>query len=159
MRETGQNREAWQTVGKASRIMLMGEYQYNMDLKGRVTIPAKFREDLGDKFYVTKGLDGCLFVLSAGQWQRLMEKVAGLPVAQGKAVQRYFIPGAAEAEPDKQGRVLIPQSLRDHAGLSKDVTVIGMATRAEIWDTQRWKEYNEKETDENIEAIMTMLEV
>ena len=138
--------------------MLMGEYQHNMDLKGRVTIPSKFREDLGDKFYVSRGLDGCLFVLSCEQWERLVEKVSAIPMAQGKAIQRYFFSGAAEVEPDKQGRVLIPQNLRDHAGLEKDVTVIGAATRAEIWDTARWNAYNESQTDENVEAAMNLLD-
>ncbi len=138
--------------------MLMGEYQHNMDLKGRVTVPSKFREDLGDKFYVSKGLDGCLFVLSSQQWERLVEKVSAIPMAQGKAIQRYFFSGAAEVEPDKQGRILIPQNLRDHAGLEKDVTVIGAATRAEIWDTARWNAYNDSQTDEAVEASMSFLE-
>ncbi len=135
--------------------MLMGEYQHNMDLKGRVTVPSKFREDLGDKFYVSKGLDGCLFVLSSEQWERLVEKVSAIPMAQGKAIQRYFFSGAAEVEP---GRILIPQNLRDHAGLEKDVTVIGAATRAEIWDTARWNAYNDSQTDEAVEASMSFLE-
>ena len=138
--------------------MLTGEYQHNMDLKGRVTIPSKFRDDLGDKFYVCKGLDGCLFVLSQEQWDRLVEKVAAIRGAQGKASQRYFFSGAAEVAPDKQGRVLIPQNLRDHAGLEKDVTVIGAAVRAEIWDTARWNEYNQSQTDEAIEASMALLD-
>ena len=123
-----------------------------------MTIPSKFRDDLGDKFYVCKGLDGCLFVLSQEQWDRLVEKVAAIPLAQGKAIQRYFFSGAAEVEPDKQGRVLIPQNLRDHAGLEKDVTVIGAAVRAEIWDTARWNEYNLSQTDEAIEASLDLLD-
>ena len=137
---------------------MIGEYQHNIDSKGRVIVPVKFREDLGECFYVTKGLDGCLFVLSQEQWDRLVEKVAAIPLAQGKAIQRYFFSGAAEVEPDKQGRVLIPQNLRDHAGLEKDVTVIGAAVRAEIWDTARWNEYNQSQTDEAIEASMALLD-
>lgn len=137
--------------------MLTGEYQHNMDQKGRVTVPSKFREDLGDKFYVCKGLDGCLFVLSSSQWDNLMEKVAAMPMAQGKGIQRYFFSGAAEVEPDKQGRILIPQNLRDHAGLEKDVTVIGAAVRAEIWDTARWNAYNASQTEEEIEASMALM--
>ena len=86
--------------------MLTGEYQHNMDLKGRVTVPSKFREDLGDTFYVCKGLDGCLFLLSRQQWDKLVEKVSAIPLAQGKGIQRYFFSGAAEVEPDKQGRIL-----------------------------------------------------
>lgn len=138
--------------------MLTGEYQHNMDQKGRVTVPSKFREDLGDKFYVCRGLDGCLFLLSQSQWDSLVEKVAAIPLAQGKGIQRYFFSGAAEVEPDKQGRILIPQNLRDHAGLARDVTVIGAAVRAEIWDTARWAAYNESQTDEAIEASMNLLD-
>ncbi len=138
--------------------MLSGEYQHNMDAKGRVTIPSKFREDLGDKFYVCKGLDGCLFVLSTGQWDRFVEKLSALPMAQAKGVQRYFFSGAAEVEPDKQGRILLPQNLRTHAGLEKDVTVIGTGERAEIWDSAKWMQYNEEQTEESIADTMTLLE-
>lgn len=137
--------------------MLTGEHRHNMDPKGRVTVPSKFREDLGDKFYVCKGLDGCLFVLSAAQWDTLLEKVKAMPLAQGKGIQRYFFSGAAEVEPDKQGRILIPPSLRAHAGLEKDVTVIGAAVRAEIWDTARWEAYCAQQTDEDIESSMNLL--
>ena len=139
--------------------MLTGEYQHNMDLKGRVTIPSKFRDDLGDKFYVCKGLDGCLFVLSQEQWDRLVEKVAAIPLAQGKAIQRYFFSGAAEVEPDKQGRVLIPQNLRDHAGLEKDVTVIGVGATAEIWDSERWNAFNESMSSEQLRSDMQALNI
>ena len=140
------------------RVMLTGEYQHNMDPKGRVTVPSKFREDLGDKFYVCRGLDGCLFLLSQARWDDLVQKVSAIPLAQGKGIQRYFFSGAAEVEPDKQGRILIPQNLREHAGLEKDVTVIGAAVRAEIWDTARWAAYNESQTDEAIEASMSLLQ-
>lgn len=138
--------------------MLMGEYQHNMDAKGRVTIPSKFREDLGDKFYVCKGLDGCLFVLSADQWESFTEKLAAMPVSQGRPIQRFFFSGASEVEPDKQGRILLPQNLREHAGLEKDVTVIGSAVRAEIWDTAKWKAYTDAQTEESIEEAMSLLE-
>ena len=137
--------------------MLTGEYQHNMDLKGRVTIPSKFREDLGDTFYICKGLDGCLFVLSKEKWEAFIQKLSEMPISQGKGIQRYFISGAAEVEPDKQGRILIPQSLREHASLEKDVTVIGTAVRAEIWDTAKWNEYNAQQSEESIEEAMNML--
>ncbi|WP_322170017.1 division/cell wall cluster transcriptional repressor MraZ [Acutalibacter caecimuris] len=137
--------------------MLTGEYRHNMDPKGRVTMPSKFREDLGDRFFVCKGLDGCLFVLSCAQWAKLVEKVSAMPLSQGKGIQRYFFSGAAEVETDKQGRILIPQNLRDHAGLDKDVTVIGAAVRAEIWDTARWNDYNSSQTAEEIEESMNLL--
>lgn len=138
--------------------MLTGEYQHNMDLKGRVTIPSKFREDLGDKFFVCRGLDGCIFMLSQSQWDKLTEKVAAIPMSQGRGIQRFFFSGAAEVEPDKQGRILIPQWLREHAGLDKDVTVIGAAVRAEIWDSARWSSYNAEQNQEALEASMNLLE-
>lgn len=138
--------------------MLMGEYQHNMDAKGRVTIPSKFREDLGEKFYVCKGLDGCLFVLSAEQWESFTGKLAAMPVSQGRPIQRFFFSGASEVEPDKQGRILLPPNLREHAGLEKDVTVIGSAVRAEIWDTEKWKAYQDAQTEESIEEAMSLLE-
>lgn len=137
--------------------MFSGEYRHNMDPKGRVTVPSKFREDLGEKFYVCKGLDGCLFVLSQKQWDKLVEKVSAMPLAQGKGIQRYFFSGAAEVEPDKQGRVLIPPNLREHAGLQKDVTLIGAANRAEIWDTERWTAYNNSQTEEDLQDAMNCL--
>lgn len=138
--------------------MLIGEYQHNIDPKGRVIVPSKFREDLGERFYVTKGLDGCLFVLSPAEWDKLQEKIMSMPISKARGLQRFFFSGAAEVEPDKQGRILIPQNLREHAGLGKDVTVIGAAVRAEIWDTDRWNDYNQSQTDEAIEASMTLLD-
>jgi MraZ protein len=138
--------------------MLIGAYQHNMDLKGRVTIPAKFREDLGELFYVTKGLDGCLFVLSAAEWNRLQEKMKAMPIAKSVALQRFFFSGAAEVEPDKQGRILLPQQLRDYAGLDKDVTVTGVSSRAEIWDTARWEAFTQTQTQENIMEAMELLD-
>lgn len=138
--------------------MLIGEYQHNIDPKGRVIIPSKFREDLGECFYVTKGLDGCLFVLSPGEWARLQEKIKAMPISKSRGLQRFFFSGAAEVEPDKQGRVLLPQTLRDYAGLSRDVTVIGASTRAEIWDSARWEEFNSSLTEDSIAEAMDLLE-
>lgn len=137
--------------------MLTGEYQHTMDPKGRVTVPAKFREDLGEKFYISKGIDGCLFLLSEAQFQRLSETISTMPMAQAKVLQRFFFSRAAEAEPDKQGRILIPPGLREHAGLTKDVTLIGASTRAELWDTQRWQDYNQDQSEEDVEKMMDML--
>jgi MraZ protein len=139
--------------------MLIGEYQHNIDPKGRVIVPAKFREDLGEHFYVTKGLDGCLFVLPPMEWQRLQEKVMSMPISKARGLQRFFFSGAAEVETDKQGRILLPQQLRDHAKLDKDVTFIGTSTRAEIWDSQRWTEFNSTLTEESIAEAMDMLEL
>ncbi len=138
-------------------VMLIGEYQHSIDPKGRVIIPAKFREDLGECFYVTKGLDGCLFVLSPLEWRRLQEKVMAMPISKARSLQRFFFSGAAEVETDKQGRILVPQHLREHAGLTKDVTVIGASSRAEIWDSARWAAFNEDLTEEAIAEAMDEL--
>ncbi|WP_312695206.1 division/cell wall cluster transcriptional repressor MraZ [Caproiciproducens sp.] len=139
--------------------MLIGEYQHNIDTKGRVIVPARFREDLGEHFYITKGLDGCLFVLSPEEWTRLQDKVKAMPISKARGLQRFFFSGAAEVEPDKQGRILIPQVLRDHAQLTKDVTFIGTSSRAEIWDSKRWNEFNSTLTEESIAEAMDMLEL
>lgn len=135
----------------------MGTYQHNIDLKGRVIMPAKFREELGSVFYITRGLDNCLSVLSKSDWDSLGEKLRGLPSSQIKDIQRFLFSGAAELEPDKQGRVLIPQLLRDYAGLTKDVVIIGTGLKAEIWDLDRWNEYNNKVTEDNMFDLMSSL--
>ncbi len=96
-------------------------------------------------------------MLSKFQWQELVDKVATMPVAQTRNIQRYFFSGASDIEPDKQGRVLIPQCLREYAGISKDVTIIGTGTRAEIWDTAKWKEFSESITCESLESAMEAL--
>ena len=137
--------------------MLYGEFQHNIDQKGRVTVPSKFREDLGEKFYVCRGLDKCLFVYSESEWQKLVSKVAEMPVGQAKGIQRYLFAGAADVETDKQCRILLPQPLRDHAGLEKEVTVIGTGVRAEIWATDTWKQYNDNFDEDDIEAAMSAL--
>jgi MraZ protein len=123
--------------------MLLGEYNHNLDVKGRVSVPAKFREDLGESFIVTKGLDNCLFAYSKEEWQTFETKLKALPMTNTNARNfiRFFFAGATECEIDKQGRVNIPQILRDYAGLSKDVSIIGVSTRVEIWDRQKWGDY------------------
>ena len=135
--------------------MLIGEYQHTIDAKNRVIVPAKFREDLGSLFYITKGLDGCLFVLSRKGWEQLQAK---MPLSKSRGLQRFFFAGAAEAEPDKQGRILIPQNLREYAELEKDVTFIGTSTRAEIWSTEKWNRMNEELTEASIVEVMDELE-
>ena len=137
--------------------MLIGQYQHNIDVKSRVIVPAKFREDLGERFYVTKGLDGCLFVLSQDGWKNLQEKIVGMPISKARQLQRFFFSGAAEVEPDKQGRILIPQPLKDYANIEKDVTFIGTGDRAEIWSTERWTEFNDNLTEDSIAEAMDML--
>lgn len=138
--------------------MLIGEYQHNIDVKNRVIVPAKFREDLGKRFYVTKGLDGCLFVISAQGWEQLQAKIAAMPISKSRSLQRFFFAGAAEVEPDKQGRILIPQNLREYAGLEKDVTFIGTSVRAEIWSTENWNKVNGELTQDSIAEAMDALD-
>lgn len=122
--------------------MFMGEYNHTVDEKGRLIIPSKFREELGDEFVVTKGLDGCLFVYAPGEWTLLEEKLKALPLTNkdARAFVRFMLAGAAQVEPDKQGRILLPQVLRTFAGLDKDVVLIGVASRIEIWNKDKWND-------------------
>ena len=122
--------------------MFMGEYNHTIDAKGRLIVPAKFREILGDNFIVTKGLDGCLFVYPNDAWTRFEEKLKSLPLTNKNARQftRFFLAGAAACEVDKQGRILLPQVLREFASLEKDVVLVGVASRIEIWSRERWDE-------------------
>lgn len=123
--------------------MLLGEYRHNVDIKGRVSVPSKFREDLGQSFVVTKGLDNCLFVYSKSEWETFENKLKQLPLTNqdARSFMRFFFAGATECEVDKQGRINIPQVLREYANITKDVVIVGVATRAEIWDSQNWKKY------------------
>ncbi|RQD78423.1 MAG: transcriptional regulator MraZ [Candidatus Syntrophonatronum acetioxidans] len=126
--------------------MFMGEYQHTIDGKGRVIMPARFREGLGEKFIVTRGLDNCLFVYPLEEWEKLEKKLKTLPFtkADARAFTRFFFSGAVECEADKQGRILIPQNLRDHARLQKEAVVIGVSNRVEIWSQEVWGKYSEE---------------
>jgi len=123
--------------------VFMGEYQHTIDEKGRLTIPAKFREGLGNSFVITRGLDQCLFVYPMEEWKQLEQKMKALPFtkADARAFTRFFFSGATECEWDKQGRVSIPSNLRQHAGLQKECVVIGVSNRVEVWSKERWEEY------------------
>ena len=125
--------------------MFMGEYNHTIDIKGRLIIPSKFREILGDEFVVTKGLDGCLFVYPNDEWHAFEDKLKTLPLANKEARKftRFFLAGAASVEVDKQGRILLPYVLREFAGLDKDVVLIGVANRIEIWNRERFTEASE----------------
>ncbi len=141
--------------------MFMGEYQHNMDTKGRVIIPAKFREELGEKFVATRGLDNCLFVYPMNEWSVLENKLSSLPLTSKNArtFVRFFFSGANECELDKQGRISIPANLRDYANLSKETVIIGLANRIELWSKDRWDKYLEDAEDsyEDIAAAMEEL--
>lgn len=134
--------------------MFMGEYQHTIDIKGRLHIPARFRDGLGERFVATKGLDQCLFVFPMDEWQRMENRLKELPFtkADARAFVRYFFSGAAECEFDPQGRILVPQTLRDYGRLEKDVVVIGVSSRVEIWSKAEWENYSEK-ADSSYEEI------
>lgn len=124
--------------------MFMGEYQHSIDDKGRLIIPAKFRDALGQSFVVTRGLDNCLFVYPQKEWSAMEQKLKALPLmkADARAFTRFFLAGATECELDKQGRVNIPGNLREHAGLEKDCVIIGVSSRVEIWSKENWEAYS-----------------
>ncbi|MCH5248984.1 MAG: division/cell wall cluster transcriptional repressor MraZ [Lachnospiraceae bacterium] len=139
--------------------MFMGEYNHTIDAKGRLIVPSKFRDLLGDTFVVTKGLDGCLFVFDNNEWNVFEEKLKSLPLTNKDARKfvRFFLAGAAEAEVDKQGRILIPNVLREFAGLSKDVVLIGVASRIEIWSKERFEEIETYDDMDDIAEHMAEL--
>lgn len=139
--------------------MFMGEFRHTIDEKGRIIVPAKFREGLGESFIVTRGLDHCLFVYPHSEWTQLEQKLKSLPFtkADARKFTRFFFSGAAELELDKQGRVLIPAQLREFARLKKECVVIGVSTRVEIWCKEQWEEYylnSEESFNEIAESIV-----
>lgn len=126
--------------------MFMGRYNHTIDPKGRLSIPSKYRETLGDEFVVSKGMDGCLFAYASSDWKVFEEKLASLPLINAEARQfaRFFLSGAQYVTIDKQGRILMPQDLREFAGLEKDVVLAGMGGRIEIWSLEKWNETSEQ---------------
>lgn len=123
--------------------MFMGEYHHNIDEKGRMIVPAKFRDHLGASFVVTRGLDRCLFVYPEEEWRKLEERLKSLPLTKkdARAFSRFFFSGATECELDKQGRINIAPPLREYAQLEKECVVIGVSNRVEVWSKQIWDEY------------------
>jgi len=123
--------------------MFMGEFEHNIDTKGRVIVPAKLREDLGENFIITRGLDHCLFVYPLDEWHLLESKLKKLPLTRkdARAFTRFFFSGATECQFDKQGRVNIPQPLRMYASLTKECTIIGVSNRIEVWAKEVWEGY------------------
>ena len=139
--------------------MLMGEFEHTLDTKGRISMPAKLRKDMGDAFILTKGLDGCLFAFSSEEWVNFETKLKSLPLSDKNARNfvRFFLAGATECEIDKQGRFLIPSNLRQAANLEKDAVIIGVGTRLEIWNKSTWKSKDEEISADEIAENMTML--
>jgi len=142
-------------------VVFIGEYQHVLDPKGRVIMPSKFREGLGEKFVVTKGLDHCLFVYPQNEWQEFERKLRTLPLTSkdARAFTRFFFAGATECELDKQGRILIPANLREYAELVKELVIIGVASRVEIWSKERWDEYNDDANLDHQSIVEKMAEL
>jgi len=126
--------------------MFIGEYRHNVDQKGRVAVPVKFRSALGGGAIVTKGLDGCLFMFTEQEWKEFAQKLIALPLAQAnsRAFKRLMMAGAVQVALDSQGRILLPDYLRQYAGLKKEAVVAGLYNRIELWDKERWQEYKGK---------------
>ncbi len=141
--------------------MFIGEYNHNIDNKGRLAIPAKFRQLLEDGAVVTRGLDSCLFLYSRKEWSRIAEKFANLPISQAKAraFSRLMLAGAMDVEFDNQGRVTLPEYLRSFAKLSKKVVVAGLYDRLEIWNEEDWTKYKESAENESTEIAETLADL
>jgi MraZ protein len=137
--------------------MLIGHYEPSIDAKGRLNFPARFREELGERFILTRGYDGCLFVYSMQEWACFCSKIRQQPEGSARMLRRFFFSNAEEAEPDKQGRIVIPAHLREYAGLKKELVVTGDDNRAEIWDKERWQTLNAGMTAEAMEELLQTL--
>ncbi len=135
--------------------MFMGKYNHTIDAKGRVIIPAKLREGLGEQFVVSKGQDGCLYAYDQDSWQKMEEKLENLPQSrpETRRIKRFFFAGSVEVEYDKQGRILIPAELRAHAALKKDVVLVGVGSKVEIWDADRWNGEDPDNIDNMVSAL------
>ena len=139
--------------------MFMGQYNHTIDIKGRLIIPSKFRERLGEEFVVTKGMDGCLFVYANEDWSAFEQKLTSLPLINKEARKfaRFFLAGASQVEVDKQGRILIASNLREFAGLDKDVVLVGVGSRIEIWSLEKWENMDFDDDMDDISAAMESL--
>ncbi len=136
---------------------MKGEYKHSIDAKGRLAIPAKLREELGEHFTVTKGLDGCLAVYPEAEWEGLEQRIRSMPMSKARDLQRFFFSAAFDAELDSQGRILLPANLRKYASLTKETVVIGAFNHAEIWDAEKWAQYNDNINEERIIEAMEEL--
>lgn len=138
--------------------MFIGEYSHTLDDKGRLSVPKKFRSDLEGGAVVTRGLDHCLFLYTRNEWEKLAEKLANLPFAQAntRAFARLMLAGAMDVEVDKQGRIVLPEYLRDYGNIQKDVVIAGLYNRLEIWNEQKWKDYTQKTENESNEIAEQM---
>ena len=141
--------------------MFLGEFKHSVDKKGRVILPSKFREALADGLVITKGMEKCLFIFSKAEWPQLEDKVKGLPLTKKDARQfaRFFFAGASEEELDKQGRVSVPPNLRAYAELRKDVVIVGISNRLEVWSKKNWESYVKDAESSYTEAAEELTEL
>lgn len=139
--------------------MLIGTYEHNMDAKKRVIMPAKFREDIGDKFYLTIGFDGCIRAYGEEEWLKYKSRYDNLPESNQNArkIRRLILGNSCDCEVDKQGRVIIPPNLCKHASLEKEVVIIGQSSYIEIWAKEIWNQYQPEEEDINLEDLIGSL--
>lgn len=139
--------------------MFMSEYNHTIDVKGRLIIPSKFRETLGEEFVISKGMDGCLFVYANDDWAAFEQKLTSLPMTNKEARKfaRFFLAGAAQVELDKQGRILLPAALREFAELDKDVVLVGVGSRIEIWSREKYEAESDDVDMDDIAASMEEL--
>lgn len=137
--------------------MLIGEYSHTVDTKGRINFPSKLRDDLGDSFIVTRGLDNCLYVYSMEEWLELEKSIKQLPRAKRRDLEHFFFAGANEVQPDKQGRIGIVPKLREYAGIDKNVVVVGASDHVEIWDSAAWEAVSSSISAEAIADTMDEL--
>lgn len=149
----------WQTIWKKVRTLLTGEFNHSIDAKGRLIIPSKFRDILGEDFVITKGMDGCLFLYPNNEWKIFEDKLRTLPLTNKNArtFVRFFLGSAVDGGLDKQGRVLISSALRSFAGLEKEVVLVGVLDRVEIWDKAKWDE-NNAIAEEDMDDIASQME-
>lgn len=141
--------------------MFIGEYSHNLDEKGRLAVPKKFRSELEHGLVVTRGLDRCLFVYTLAEWKEIATKLSSLPFSQSnsRAFSRLMLAGAMDLSVDKQGRVSIPEYLRQFAGLNKEVVVAGLYNRLEIWDSEAWRTYTERTESESTDIAEQLTEL
>lgn len=141
--------------------MFIGEYTHNLDDKGRLALPIKFRKELKDGAVVTRGLDNCLFLYTKKEWAKLAEKLSALPVSQAnsRAFSRLMLAGAMDVETDKQGRMVLPEYLREFAGLKKSAVIAGLYSRLEIWDEDNWKKYKQQTEEQSTDIAERMAEL
>ncbi len=137
--------------------MLTGEYLHTIDAKSRVFVPAKLRESLGEKFVISKNVDGCLSLYPLDEWKRLTDKLSALPDSQTRAIKRFLFTFASDAAPDSHGRIVLPQNLKEYAALERDVAFLGVGDHAELWSADRWEAMKNSDDAANIEKQMKEL--